>query len=472
MGTKTRRDAYAELLAAKRYRAPDSGLSVDAGDLHPDLFDFQRALVSWALRKGRAALFADTGLGKTFMQLEWARQLVERGEAQRVLVLAPLAVAHQTVAEAHRFGIDAAYAKNEAAATADVSVSNYERLHLFDTDAYDAVVLDESSILKAFSGTTKRALVAAFRRTPYRLACTATPAPNDIEELTNHADFLSVMAANEMRSTFFIADSRGEFMRYRLKGHAHEAFNRFLASWSAAVRMPSDLGFDDDGFVLPPLEIVDHVVSTDWAPDGQLFGLGTKGVGQAAAVRSHTTDTRADTAAAVVLAEPDEAWLVWCGTNAEADAMKARLPDAIEVRGSDSQESKTDALLGFANGDIRTLVTKPGIAGFGMNFQRCARMIFVGLGYSYEQYYQAMRRCWRFGQTRPVVAHVVVSEPEQDVIDVVRTKEQNAQKLTDGLLKGMVEHTRKEVFAGTSAGDVYEPVAPVEVPSWLRTEER
>lgn len=455
--------AYQALLDSKRYVAPDSGLRVSADDLHPLLFPFQRDLVSWALRKGRAAIFADTGLGKTLMQLEWARQL-----DVPTLILAPLAVAHQTVMEADKIGLKASYVRDQSeVAPGVVSVSNYDRLHKFDADAFEAVVLDESSILKAFSGTIKRALVASFRHTPYRLACTATPAPNDIEELTNHADFLSVMRANEMRSTFFIADSRGEFMRYRLKGHAEAAFHRFLASWSAAIRKPSDLGYPNEGFELPPLEIVDHIVATDWAPEDQLFAFGTKGVGQAAAVRGHTVEDRADVAAEIIAGEPDEPWLIWTGTNAEADAMQARLPDAIEVRGSDDPDDKAAALFGFATGEHQVLITKAGIAGFGMNFQRCARMVFVGLGYSYEQYYQAIRRCYRFGQTRAVQAHVVVSEPERDVIDVVRSKEAAARDLTAGLLKGMVEHTRAEIFAGTSAGDIYEPNAPVKVPDWM-----
>lgn len=453
---------YDEFLKSKQFRAPDSGRQIEAGDLHPSLFPFQQELVKWAVRKGRAAIFADTGLGKTRMQLEWARAIGEPA-----LILAPLAVAHQTVAEAGTLGIDTHYARTQDEADRQIVVTNYERLDRFDPSKFNAVVLDESSILKAFSGATKRALVKAFRDTPYRLACTATPAPNDIEELTNHADFLSVMRANEMRSTFFIADSRGEFMRYRLKGHAGDAFYRFLASWSAAIKKPSDLGFPDDDFILPPLKIHDHVVETDWAPEGQLFAVGTKGVGDAAAARRHTLEDRCRQAAEIVKAEPDESWLIWVGTNDEADEMQRLLPDAVEVRGSDHPDKKSDALLGFARGDFPTLITKSGIAGFGMNFQRTARMVFVGIGYSYEQYYQSIRRCWRFGQHRPVHAHVVVSNAEHDVIDVVRTKEAQASKLTAGLLKGMVEHTRAEIFQGTSAGDAYEPTMSASLPAWL-----
>lgn len=454
--------SYSKFLESKRFVAPSSGLVVAPEDIHDRLFPFQRDLVRWAVGKGRAAIFADTGLGKTLMQIEWARLV---GES--TLILAPLAVAHQTIGEAETVGVDVAYARDQSDVTTKIVISNYERLDRFDPSCFGAVVLDESSILKSFSGSTKRALVAAFRETPYRLCCTATPAPNDIEELTNHADFLSVMRANEMRSTFFIADSRGEFMRYRLKGHAQDSFYRFLASWSASVKKPSDLGYDDGDFILPPLNIHDHVVPTDWAPEGQLFGLGTKGVGEAAHVRAATVDARANVVADLVAREPTEPWLIWVGTNAEADAITGRLPQAVEVRGSDDPDVKAERLAGFADGSVPILVTKAGIAGFGMNFQRCARVAFMGLNYSYEQFYQATRRCWRFGQTRPVEAHIVVSEPELDVLDVVRTKEAQARQLADGLIAGMVEQTRAEIFASTSAGDQYEPTQPLRLPEWI-----
>lgn len=454
---------YRSFIQSKALVVADSGLPIEDADINPSLFPFQRDLVRWAVRKGRAAIFADTGLGKTLMQLEWARLTGET-----TLILAPLAVAHQTIREAEKLGIVIAYAKDQASIETKIAITNYDRLDRFDPAAFGAVVLDESSILKAFSGVTKRALVKSFRETPFRLCCTATPAPNDIEELTNHADFLSVMRPQEMRSTFFIADSRGEFMKYRLKKHAHEAFYRFLASWSAAIKQPSDFGYPDDGFLLPPLSLHQHLVGTDWAPEGKLFALGTKGVGEAAAVRNATVQARADATAALVDAEPDEPWLIWVGTNREADAITKLLPGAVEVRGSDEPESKRDALLGFANGQFRVLVTKAGIAGFGMNFQRCARLAFCGLGYSYEQYYQAIRRCWRFGQTRPVDAHVVVSDAERDVLEILETKERQARQLSAGLLKGMVEHTRQEIFTGTTKGDKYEPTLELAAPSWLK----
>lgn len=456
--------AYADFLAGKRRVQADHGHDVDETDLHPSLFGFQRDVTRWALRKGRAAVLADTGLGKTRMQVEWARLT-----GQRALILAPLAVAQQTVAEAAGIDVDVRYARNQAEADGHrLVITNYERLDRFDPTTFGAVVLDESSILKAFSGTTKRALVAAFRDTPWRLACTATPAPNDLEELCNHADFLGVMSPAEMRSTFFIADSRGEFMRYRLKRHARDAFFRWLASWAIAVKRPSDLGHSDDGFELPGLDVEAHYVDSDYRPEGQFFSTGLKGVGEAAAVRRATTADRVVRAVELVRFEPHEAWLVWCGTNDESAAMAAAIDGAVEVRGNDPAAVKAERLADFAAGRIRVLVTKPSIAGFGMNFQRCARMVFVGLGYSYEAYYQALRRCHRFGQTRRVQAHIVLADVESEVHDTVLAKERQALELSGGLLAGMRAHTHAELFAGTSKGDDYEPSRPLTLPTWMQ----
>lgn len=458
---------YAAFLAGKTRVVIDHGHETDSEAIHESLFPFQRDIVRWALRKGRAAVFADTGLGKTRIQVEWARLT-----GQRTLILAPLAVAHQTVREASIIGVDVTYVHNQAEADAapGIVICNYERLHLLDASRFGAVVLDESSILKSFSGTTKKALVSAFNRTPYRLACTATPAPNDIEELCNHADFLGVMSPSEMRSTFFIADSRGEFMRYRLKNHARDAFFRWLASWAIAVKRPSDLGYDDGPFVLPGLSIVAHCVETEYVPSGQLFVTELFGVTEQSRVRRETADDRVAKAVELIEAESDEPWLVWCGMNAESKAVAAAIPGAVEVRGSDDPDDKASALAAFADGETRVLVTKPTIAGYGMNFQRCAHMVFVGLGYSFEQYYQCLRRCHRFGQTRPVHAHIVLSEPESGIYETVLDKERHAEALSGGLLAGMRDHSKTELFEGTSKGDTYEPRRPLSLPSWLTKE--
>lgn len=453
---------YADFLDGKRRVLTDHGRIVDQSELHGSLFDFQRDITAWALRKGRAAVFADTGLGKTRMQVEWARLTGEKS-----LILAPLAVAQQTAREAAELGVEVVYAHDQSEATGAITITNYERLHRFEAADFGAVVLDESSILKSFSGTTKKALVKMFAHTPYRLACTATPAPNDLEELCNHADFLGVMKPSEMRSTFFIADSRGAFMRYRLKRHAHTAFYRWLASWAMAVRRPSDLGYDDGSFLLPGLDIEAHFIEANWQPDDRLFAMELHGVTETAQVRKTTTPDRVARAAELVAAEPDEAWLLWCGTNDESALLTCSIPGAVEVKGSHPPDEKAARLLDFAGGRTQILVTKAGIAGFGMNFQRCARMAFVGLGYSYEQYYQALRRCYRFGQTRRVKAHIVLSDIEKPIYDTVLEKERQAAELSGGLLAEVRDYERAELFAGTSKGDDYEPRQPLDLPDWI-----
>jgi hypothetical protein len=453
--------SYADFLAGKQRRVADDGIEVDPTRLHPTLFPFQRRLVTWAARKGRAALWAGTGLGKTAMQLEWARAL-----GQPTLIVAPLAVTRQTVNEAERLGIEVAYVRSGDEPASPIRITNYERVANFDPANFGAVVLDESSILANYSGVTKRQLVQMFAATPYRLACTATPAPNDIEELCNHADFLGIMSPQEMRSTFFIA-KKSEFGAYRLKGHAQGSFYRWMASWAAAVTHPTDLGDETPGYDLPPLNIHTHFVGSDFTPDGQLFSVGLNGVGDAAAARRASLEERVQRAAEVVAAEPGEQWLIWRSLLAEGESVaKAIGSDAAQVVGSMDADEKATHLLDFAEGRSRVLVTDAGIAGFGLNLQRCARVAFLGLNYSWQTWYQAIRRCWRFGQTRPVEVHVVLSEPERPVWDAITTKEETHRKMTAGMLAGMVEATREEIFGGTSRQD-YNPKRPLEVPAWL-----
>ncbi len=453
---------YTDFLASKVYRAPASGTEITADDIHPRLFPFQRDIVRWAVRKGRAAIFADTGLGKTYMQLEWARLTGER-----TLILAPLAVAQQTIREAQALDIEVTYARRQEEASGDIVITNYERLNGFDASEFGAIVLDESSILKAYSGVVKRALIVTFASTPWRLCCTATPAPNDIEELCNHAHFLGVMTPSEMRSTFFIADSRGEFMRYRLKKHAKTAYYRWMASWAMAVKTPSDLGYDDAGFALPALSVDTAVVDTDWKPQGKFFAVGLQGITERAQVRRETVAERVARAADIIRAEPDESWLIWCGLNIEGRMLAEELGMGLVIEGSDAPDDKATGLLAFAEGEERILITKASIAGFGLNLQRCARMIFLGLNDSFESYYQAIRRCWRYGQTRPVNVHVVIASPEVTIWENVRRKESQAVELSTELVDHAKEYERAELMAGTSAEDDFEPREGMEVPEWL-----
>lgn len=424
---------YGTFLHSKVAVVPDAGVSAD--DLNPALFPWQAVVVRWALRKGRAALFEDCGLGKTFQQLEWARHV-----PGAVLILTPLAVAQQTVAEARKFGLEAAYARRQADAAGHITVANYEMLDRFDVSAFAGIVLDESSILKSFDGATRTALIEAFRATPYRLACTATPAPNDHMELGNHAEFLGVMSRTEMLATYFVHDG-GETQAWRLKRHAEKDFWRWVCSWAVSVRNPSDLGFDGAGFDLPPLNVVQHTVHTSNTGDA-LFPMEAQSLSERLSARRDSVEERATRCAALVNETPGT-WLIWCNLNAEADALTRLIPDAVEVRGSDDHEEKSAKLVAFSEGRTRVLVTKPTIAGFGMNWQHCHQMAFVGLSDSWEQYYQSVRRCWRFGQTEPVTVHCIAADTEGAVVANLRRKDADA----DAMASRMAEHTHDFIAA-------------------------
>jgi superfamily II DNA or RNA helicase len=445
---------YQAFLAGKE-RAPIIA-GIEPGEVNPILFPFQRDIVRWAVKLGRCALFADTGLGKTFIQIEWAR-LICAQTGGRVLILAPLAVTGQTAREAARLGVTARYCRKQEDVKDGITLANYEMLPHFDAAAFVGVVLDESSILKSFMGKTKQALITAFAKTPFRLACTATPAPNDHIELGNHSEFLGVMESSEMLTRWFINDTM-QAGNYRLKGHANDDFWRWVSSWSVCVAKPSDLSdeFSDEGYVLPGLDINEHTVKVplgEPAPGFLFHEANLNATGMHKEMR-RTTNERVARAAEVVLAEPAEAWLIWCNTNYEADALRKVLPDAEEVRGNEPFDEKERKLLAFASGEIRILITKPSIAGHGLNYQNCARMAFVGLSYSYEQFYQALRRSYRFGQKRKVEAHVICAATEVRIRDAVQRKQgehRTMQRQMIDAMRGMraTEQAASAVGAGS-----------------------
>lgn len=417
---------YADFLTAKARRVQPEGPTVNDADIHPSLHDWQRLIVRWAVKQARAAIWADTGLGKTRMQLEWARL-----SGDRALIVAPLAVCAQTVREAATIGLTAAYVRSDAdAAGPGVWVTNYEMVEHFNPCKLDAVVLDEASILKQSDGITRTRLIRHFADVHARLACTATPAPNDSEELTNQAEFLGVMPRQEMLAAYFVHDQDG----WRVKGHARRPMFRWMASWAVALRQPSDLGYPDEGYLLPPLRIIPHLLAVDVVPEGQLFATDLGGVGGRAAIRRATLPARVGRAAELVNAEPGEPWLLWCGLNDEAETLAKMLPGSVNVAGNWTPEAKADALLGFADGKIKTLITKPSIAAFGLNWQHCARMAFVGLSDSYEAYYQSIRRCYRYGQGREVHAHVVLSDLEGQIAVNIRRKETESAGISRALV--------------------------------------
>lgn len=412
---------YQEFLARKREVAQPCGFEPE--NLNPFLFDFQRDIVRWACRKGRAAIFADCGMGKTIMQLSWADQIC-RSKGGRVLIVAPLAVSAQTCREGQTFGIDVNRCRTAADMVDGINITNYEMLDHFEGVELSGVVLDESSILKSYTGAIRNQIISMFKFTPFKLACTATPSPNDFMELGNHSEFLGVMDRTEMLAMFFIHDG-GDTSKWRLKGHASGIFWDWVASWACMITKPSDLGYDDGDFELPPLDVQTHIIDSGLSQEGRLFAVTEITLSAQQKARRDTVQLKADAIAQYVNSS-DDSWLIWCDLNAESEHLANSIPDAIEVRGSDTNEHKEDAMLGFADGKYRVLVTKPSIAGFGMNWQHCHKVAFCGMSHSYEQFYQAIRRCWRFGQDYPVDVHVFVTDLEQSIVsNVLRKKDDN-----------------------------------------------
>ena len=454
---------YEQWIAKKRVTTDAEGIT-DA-TLGAHLFPYQSDLVRWALRRGRAALFADTGLGKTSMQVEWARVVSER--AGRVLILAPLAVAEQTVAEARRFGVSVVYARHGGDTDAQIVITNYDMAHHFTAKDFAGVVLDESSILKSYDGATRTMLVEMFGRTPYRLACTATPAPNDHVELGNHSEFLGIKSRVEMLAEYFVHDG-GSTSDWRLKGHAKQAFWTWVCSWAASIRMPSDLGYDDAGFSLPELRMHEHVIPIShreaWSA-GFLFAPDAKTLNDQRATRRATLAKRIESVVSIVAAHPDEPWIVWCELNDESDAIESAIADSIQVAGSDDVDVKRDRLVGFTTGKHRVMVSKPSIAGFGMNWQHCSKMVFVGASNSYEQTYQAIRRCWRFGQKRPVDVWVIRAENEGAIVQNMKRKERDADTMRASMIGHMREIQRENVRGASRETNEYKRRGRLVVPA-------
>lgn len=431
--------SYANFLQSKRAVVAPAGIEIPLSAINGMLFPFQRTLVQWALRKGRAAIFADTGLGKTLMQVEWARLT-----GQRAMIVAPLSVARQTVSEARKIGVEVHYTRS-GDDLRQINITNYEMISHFNPDDFGAVVLDESSILKSLDGKTRDLLVEMFASTPYKLCCTATPAPNDITEIANHAEFLSVTTRTEMLATFFVHDSaNGSGSGWRLKGHAYDAFYKWMASWSMSIKKPSDLGFPDEGYILPALSVEPVIVGTDYAPANQLFFTGLKGITDRSRARKGTIEERVQCAVDLVAHDADQ-WILWCGMNDESATLARMIPDSIEITGSDSPDAKIAAIEAFQRGGVRVLVTKPKIAGFGINLQNCHKMAFVGIGDSFESYYQCIRRCYRFGQQYPVSAYVIISEIEQEIYANVQRKEQEAHVMSNQLIARVQSFERAEI---------------------------
>jgi hypothetical protein len=448
-------------------RAEARGVSVAADKLAPALFDYQRHCVEFALRTGSSGIYLDTGLGKTAIELAYGEAVLRFGGAKRVLMLTPLAVAQQAAREAEKLQInDVRVIRQQAEAKDGISIANYDRVlsGAIDPREWDGVILDEASVLKSFTGKTTRALIDGFSGLRWRMAATATPAPNDHMELGQQAEFLGVMPSSEMLMRWFTADQT-EMGRYRLKGHGEADFWDWMASWSRMAQSPDDLGFDGSRFVLPGMRVHRHSVAADVkALDGTLFAFDTSATG-IHTLKRQTTDARAEMVAQLVSNESAEPWVVWCDTDYEADALLKLIPEAKEVRGSHTVERKEETLAAFADGSLRVLITKPAICGFGLNWQHSARMAFVGRSFSYEAWYQAVRRCWRFGQTRPVDVHIAVADGEDQIGRVIDRKSDDHERMKSAMRTAML---RSRGLAPSVLRD-YEPNHIGRVPSWLKS---
>jgi len=451
-------DGYQSFLATKTPRAVASGIT-PAPDT-PNLFDFQQACVDFCVSQGRAGLYLDTGLGKTRCQLEWAMQTASASNG-KALLLTPLAVAKQIEREAQELGYPARVIRDQSQAGDGISICNYDRLDKIDTDAFGAVSLDEASILKSFNGKTTNALRDLFAHHRFRLAATATPAPNDHMELGQQAAFLGIMPANEMLMRWFINDTAEASQQWRLKGHAEQDFWDWMASWSRMAQSPDDLGFDGSRYVLPPINVIRHRTSAQVVKpmDGSLF-MADLSATNMFDVKRQTAAARADLAASLI---DDDYWLLWCDTNDEADAIKARVPGAVEVRGSMSIDEKEEKLEAFATGQAKILITKPSIGGQGLNLQHCANMAYVGRTFSYEAWYQSVRRCWRFGQTRPVNVHLIVADGEDQIGRVIDRKADDHASMKAAMASAMARATGRR----PEQLKPYNPTHQGVLPSWL-----
>ena len=461
---------YSDFIKSKHIRTIETGFDVAVKSLNKKAKEWQKRVVHWALRRGRAAMFEDTGLGKTLQQLMWADEVVKETTGL-VLLHCPIGVRAQTKREAEKFGIkcDVVICDDDTKLpSSGIIIANYEKIHKFDTRKFQGVVLDESSILKSFSGTTKRQLCDRWQHAEFRLACTATPSPNDHMELGNHAQFLGIMNSNEMLSRWFYNDTM-KSGGYKLLPHGESDFWDWVATWAACVSMPSDIGGDDTGYILPPLVRVDHTVfPTDETPDdGCLFFVERELTATTVhKEKRRTTTDRARKVAELIESEPDEPWLIWCDTNYEADELMECIRDCVDLRGSESETLKERKLSGFSDGTIPRLITKPTVAGFGLNWQHCRRMAFIGLSYSFEQYYQAVRRCWRFGQTEEVHAHVVMAESEQAILKVNERKQRQHAQMQAAMRTAI--NRSHELSTGSQMHlESSQPTRKMELPPWL-----
>ena len=453
---------YFEFLKEKELKIEKSGFDISISDLNKNLFDWQKELVRWSLKLGRSALFEDCGLGKTIQQLEFAR-LVSKKTKKPTLILTPLAVAKQSQKEGMKFGIDVNLLM-EGKAKQGINITNYEKLHKFNPGDYGGIILDESSILKNYSGKMRNSIITAFESTQYKLCCTATPSPNDYMELGSTSEFLNIMSRNEMLSSFFIHDG-GETAKWRLKGHVKkEQFWKWLSLWAVMIRKPSDIGFRNDGFILPKLNMQKHVLKTGKRKG---FFIGNSGgINERRKARWDSLSFRADFLADMIN-KSNDIWIVWCNLNEEGSVLNKLIKDSVEVAGRHSDEYKENNMLDFADNKIKCLITKPSIAGFGMNWQNCSNIAFMGLNDSWEQFYQAIRRSWRFGQKNEVNVNIVMGDNEVTVLNNIFLKENKFQDMFSALSLHMSKFMKENLFGKEDKKPFYNPDKEMLLPKFM-----
>lgn len=444
---------YKDFINNKNFILENNGFDIDKSELNPSMFDFQKDIVRWALKKGRSAIFADCGMGKTLMQLEWSKKV-----GGKILIVAPLSVTTQTQREGEKFGYKVTICESQEDVQDGINITNYEKLDKFECNIFNGVVLDESSILKSFTGKIRTQIIDYFQKTPYKLACTATPAPNDFMELGNHSEFLGIMTRAEMLSMYFVHDG-GQTSKWRLKRHAESIFWQWMASWAVFIDNPANLGYEVDGYDLPKLNIHEIIV------DGEEPSTENLTLTQRRQARKDSLELRCQAAANLVNSN-DEQWLVWCDLNDESNRLWELCEDSWEIKGSDKPKYKIETMVDFSNDEIKCLVTKPKIAGFGMNWQQCHNMIFVGLSDSYEAYYQALRRCWRFGQTEEVNVYIVISAKEGCVKENIQRKEQDNIKMQKAMIELTKEITKKELKQTCRISTPYNAEIEMKLPEW------
>lgn len=456
---------YEEFLKTKEKRAESCGFDINRDSITPYAFDYQKDIIAWACKKGKCAILTGCGSGKTLMQLEWCKAVHKQTE-KPVLIIAPLSVVRQTQGEAEKFSIcHVNICRKPEDVVNGINITNYEMIEHFEPQVFSGVCLDESSILKSFTGKYQQLLTEMFCKTPYRLLCTATIAPNDYTEIGTSCEFLGIMSRAEMLATYFIHDS-GDTSKWRLKKAGVNKFWQWFATWAIYFNSPKDLGYEGKGYDLPPLNII-KVLTESEPKEGTLFVRLAKTLEERRNARKESMEERTDRAREIVNSGMNDQWLVWCDYNDESSVLKKKIDHCVEVKGSDEPEYKAQASLQFADGEIHALVSKPSIFGFGSNFQSCHNMIFCGLSDSYERFYQAVRRCWRFGQKHPVNVYIILSEEEMNVLDNITRKQEQMDEMEKQMTALMREVTLSEIHHTTRITTEYIPKKEAEVPAWI-----